>query len=103
MEEMNYSHVYRSLTRRATMSNMPSKWLVINIISWVGISIFLAVKIYIYLAILGGIGFVISNYFLQKAYLSDPFIFSVYRRYYFHQDFYPARSKFNFKSNQEKW
>ena len=98
-----FSHVYKSLIRRPIMNSMPTKWLVFNLVGWVLISIFLAVKLFPYMAISGIFGFLISNYFLQKAFLKDPQLFSVYWKHFFQEDYYPAHSRFNYKCTRKKW
>ncbi len=102
MEEMIVSYVYQSLQRKPMMSSMPTKWVVANVTSWVGISIFLAVVITPYAAIAGVFGVITTTVFLQKAFLKDDNLFGVYWRHFWQEDFYPALSRFNFKEPRKK-
>ena len=102
MEDMIVSHVYKSLHRTPTMSSMPTKWLVANIFSWIGISVYIALEISIYAAAIGIVGVILTTFLLQKAFLKDDHLFGVYWRHYWQEGYYPALSRFNYEEPEKK-
>ena len=103
MNEMMYSKVFKSLIRRPEMNSMPTKWQCLSVIFWVFLSIYLAIQISPYCVFPNVVGFLVTNYFLQKSYLKDKQIFSVLRKYMFQETFYPAKSSFDYLKMKTDW
>ena len=103
MDQMMYSKVFKSLIRRPEMNSMPTKWLCLSVIFWVFLSVFLAIEVTPYVVFPNFVGLLVTNYFLQKAYLKDKQIFSVFLKYKFQNNFYPAKSNFNYLKVKSDW
>ena len=100
---MHTSYVYHSLIRTPVMDSMPAKWLVGNILSWIFFTAILVVQLHLYFVVFGVAGFMVTRYFLQKAYAKDDIIIGVYCHYFCKNDFYSHAAHFtrkleNFKS-----